>query len=132
VHKILPVVKPVVHLELRIVPRRQERVGNNEACKAGGVACHHSQPQKAAPILKHCRNVFEVEVVDQKIFIPHHVPVVRVVALADWLVALPKPDLIEQHYAVSLIQQRRDEVAVEVAPARLAVREQHSLSLACS
>jgi hypothetical protein len=107
------------------VPGRQERVRGDHAGEAIGVLGDQSQADQTSPVLADQRDVVQVERVEERRAHPLDVPRIRVVGAIGWLVGAPEPDEVGCNAAQPGGHERRDHLAVQEAPRRFAVHQEH-------
>jgi hypothetical protein len=104
---------------------RQTGVGGADAREALRVLGDQAQAEQPAPVLADQRHVGQVERVEQHRAEPLDVPRVRVVLDGGGLVGPAEADEVGHDAPEAGLDEHRHHPAVEVAPRRLAVQQQH-------
>jgi hypothetical protein len=84
-----------------------------------------AQPDEPTPVLTEEHDLPQVELVEQGLCEPVDVPGVGVILHPGRLVGSAEPDQVRGDHAAAVGDQGWQHVAVEVAPGRLAVQQQH-------
>lgn len=100
----------------------RDGVEDVEAAHTVGVARRPREPDRTAPVLRHHRRLVEVERFEQRLE-PIGVPRDAIQLGAIRLVRAAEAEVVGDDGAVACGDQRRDEVAIEVAPGRVAVHQ---------
>ena len=115
----------------RRVAGRQERVGGDDAGEAIGMLADEPQADEATPVLADERDVAQVERVEERG--AHPLDVARRRCSRSRAVGLserPKPTRSGATQRSPAAGEHRDHLAVQVAPRRLAVHQQHDRRVA--
>jgi hypothetical protein len=103
---------------------RQPGITSDYTRKTFGKARHQPQADQPAPVLAEQRDVLQVEG-EQPFADPVDMTFERIIGPRRRLVRLAEADEIGGQHAMAARRQRRDHVAIEKTPARLAVQQQH-------
>ena len=107
----------------------QAAVGHDDAGEAVGVLGRHPEPHQAAPVLADEGDVVQVELVEEGRAHPLDVAGVGVVGPLGRLVGAAEAHQVGRDAPQPGVDEHGDHVAVQEAPGRLPVHEQHHLAV---
>ena len=107
-----------------LIARWQAAIGQHDGAKAIRLLGGQSQADERAPVLTEQGEVTKIQF-HQPVGHPTDLGCVAVIRRSRWLVRAPETDQVRGQHPVSRGNQRRDHEAVEIAPGRFTVEQQH-------